>query len=319
MPEYKAPLRDIQFVLDEMLQSEQHYQSLPGCEEATPDMISAILEEGAKFAERVLAPLNQVGDREGCQLTDGEVKTPTGFKEAYQQFVEGGWPSLAHDPEWGGQGLPESIGIVLNEMVGSANWSWSMYPGLSHGAMNTIEAHGTETQKQTYLTRLISGEWTGTMCLTESHCGTDLGMLKTKAEPQADGSYNISGTKIFISAGEHDMADNIVHIVLARLPDAPQGTKGISLFIVPKFLPDSDGNIGERNSLSCGSLEHKMGIHGNATCVMNFDGATGYLIGPENKRSELYVHLYEYCPSGYCAAGAGSYRMGLSELAGLCA
>ncbi len=283
MPEYKAPLRDIQFVLDEMLQSEQHYQSLPGCEEATPDMISAILEEGAKFAERVLAPLNQVGDREGCQLTDGEVKTPTGFKEAYQQFVEGGWPSLAHDPEWGGQGLPESIGIVLNEMVGSANWSWSMYPGLSHGAMNTIEAHGTETQKQTYLTRLISGEWTGTMCLTESHCGTDLGMLKTKAEPQADGSYNISGTKIFISAGEHDMADNIVHIVLARLPDAPQGTKGISLFIVPKFLPDSDGNIGERNSLSCGSLEHKMGIHGNATCVMNFDGATGYLIGPENK------------------------------------
>lgn len=283
MPEYKAPLRDIQFVLDEMLQSEQHYQSLPGCEEASPDMISAILEEGAKFAERVLAPLNQVGDREGCQLTDGEVKTPAGFKEAYQQFVEGGWPSLAHDPEWGGQGLPESIGIVLNEMVGSANWSWSMYPGLSHGAMNTIEAHGTEAQKQTYLTKLISGEWTGTMCLTESHCGTDLGMLKTKAEPQADGSYTISGTKIFISAGEHDMADNIVHIVLARLPDAPQGTKGISLFIVPKFLPDGAGNVGERNSLSCGSLEHKMGIHGNATCVMNFDGATGYLIGPENK------------------------------------
>ncbi len=181
MPEYKAPLRDIQFVLDEMLQSEQHYQNLPGCEEATPDMLGAILEEGAKFAERVLAPLNQVGDREGCQLIEGEVKTPTGFKEAYQQFVEGGWPSLAHDPEWGGQGLPESIGIVLNEMVGSANWSWSMYPGLSHGAMNTIEAHGTETQKQTYLTKLISGEWTGTMCLTESHCGTDLGMLKTKA------------------------------------------------------------------------------------------------------------------------------------------
>lgn len=283
MPEYKAPLRDIQFVLDEMLQSEQHYQKLPGCEEATPDMLGAILEEGAKFAERVLAPLNQVGDREGCQLIDGEVKTPTGFKEAYQQFVEGGWPSLAHDPEWGGQGLPESIGIVLNEMVGSANWSWSMYPGLSHGAMNTIEAHGTEAQKQTYLTKLISGEWTGTMCLTESHCGTDLGMLKTKAEPQADGSYKISGTKIFISAGEHDMADNIVHIVLARLPDAPQGTKGISLFIVPKFMPDAAGNIGERNSLSCGSLEHKMGIHGNSTCVMNFDGATGYLIGPENK------------------------------------
>lgn len=283
MPEYKAPLRDIQFVLDEMLQSEQHYQGLPGCEEATPDMVAAILDEGAKFAERVLAPLNQVGDQEGCQLNDGVVTTPTGFKAAYQQFVEGGWPSLPHDPQWGGQGLPESIGIILNELVGSANWSWSMYPGLSHGAMNTIEAHGTETQKQTYLTKLISGEWTGTMCLTESHCGTDLGMLRTKAEPQTDGSYNISGTKIFISAGEHDMADNIVHIVLARLPDAPQGTKGISLFIVPKFVPDSAGAVGERNSLSCGALEHKMGIHGNATCVMNFDGATGYLIGPENK------------------------------------
>ncbi|MDO6564901.1 acyl-CoA dehydrogenase C-terminal domain-containing protein [Amphritea sp. 1_MG-2023] len=283
MPEYKAPLRDIQFVLNEMLQSEQHYQRLPGCEEATPDMVSAILDEGAKFAERVLAPLNQVGDQQGCQLHDGVVTTPTGFKEAYQQFVEGGWPSLPHDPQWGGQGLPESIGIILNELVGSANWSWSMYPGLSHGAMNTIEAHGSDAQKQTYLTKLISGEWTGTMCLTEAHCGTDLGMLRTKAEPQADGSYHISGTKIFISAGEHDMADNIVHIVLARLPDAPQGTKGISLFIVPKFLPDSDGAIGERNRLSCGALEHKMGIHGNATCVMNFDAATGYLIGPENK------------------------------------
>lgn len=283
MPEYKAPLRDIQFVLDEMLQSEQHYQSLPGCEEATPDMVAAILDEGAKFSERVLAPLNQVGDQEGCQLNDGVVTTPTGFKEAYQQFVEGGWPSLPHDPQWGGQGLPESIGIILNELVGSANWSWSMYPGLSHGAMNTIEAHGTDAQKQTYLTKLISGEWTGTMCLTESHCGTDLGMLRTKAEPQADGSYKISGTKIFISAGEHDMADNIVHIVLARLPDAPQGTKGISLFIVPKFVPDTAGGVGERNRLSCGALEHKMGIHGNATCVMNFDGATGYLIGPENK------------------------------------
>lgn len=283
MPDYKAPLRDIQFVLDEMLESEQHYKSLPGCEEATPDMLSAILEEGAKFSERVLAPLNSVGDREGCQLNEGEVTTPKGFKEAYQQFVEGGWPSLAHDPKWGGQGLPESIGIILNELVGTANWSWSMYPGLSHGAMNTIEAHGTDDQKQTYLTKLISGEWTGTMCLTESHCGTDLGMLRTKAEPQADGSYKISGTKIFISAGEHDMAENIVHIVLARLPDAPAGTKGISLFIVPKFLPEDSGNIGERNSLSCGALEHKMGIHGNATCVMNFDAATGYLIGEQNR------------------------------------
>lgn len=280
MPEYKAPLRDMDFVLNEVLNAEQHYQSLPGCEDATPDMVSAIMEEGAKFAERVLSPLNQVGDQQGCQWSDGAVTTPEGFKDAYQQFVEGGWPSLAHEEEWGGQGLPESIGIIINEMVGTANWSWSMYPGLSHGAMNTLDAHGTDEQKETYLTKLVSGEWTGTMCLTEPHCGTDLGMLRTKADPQEDGSYKLSGTKIFISAGDHDMADNIVHIVLARLPDAPEGTKGISLFIVPKHLPET---LGENNGVSCGSLEHKMGIHGNATCVMNFDDATGYLIGPPNK------------------------------------
>ncbi|KXJ54860.1 MAG: acyl-CoA dehydrogenase, partial [Neptuniibacter sp. Phe_28] len=280
MPEYKAPLRDMSFVLNEVLDAERHYQNLPGCEEATPDMVAAIMEEGAKFSERVLSPLNQVGDQQGCTWNDGVVTTPDGFKEAYQQFVEGGWPSLAHETEWGGQGLPESLGIVLNEMVGTANWSWSMYPGLSHGAMNTLDAHGTDEQKETYLTKLISGEWTGTMCLTEPHCGTDLGMLRTKAEPQADGSYKISGTKIFISAGEHDMADNIIHIVLARLPDAPAGTKGISLFIVPKHLPNA---LNESNGVSCGSLEHKMGIHGNSTCVMNFDGATGYLIGTANK------------------------------------
>lgn len=283
MPEYRAPQRDMQFVLNEVLEIEQHYQSLPGCEDATGDMVNAIMEEGAKFSERVLSPLNQVGDQQGCQFNDGEVTTPEGFKEAYQQFVEGGWPSMTHAPEYGGQGLPESMGIMINEMVGTANWSWSMYPGLSHGAMNTLEAHGTEDQKQTYLTKLVSGEWTGTMCLTEPHCGTDLGLLRTKAEPQADGSYQVTGTKIFISAGEHDMADNIVHIVLARLPDAPAGTKGISLFIVPKFVPTEDGNVGERNGVSCGSIEHKMGIHGNSTCVMNFDSATGYLIGPENR------------------------------------
>ena len=283
MPEYKAPLRDIKFVMNELLNSEQHYANLEGAEDATPDMVDAIIQEGAKFCEQVLSPLNQVGDQEGCTWSEDGVKTPTGFKEAYQQYIEGGWPSMTADPNYGGQGLPHSIGLVVSEMAGTSNWSWGMYPGLSHGATNTIEAHGTEEQKQTYLTKLISGEWTGTMCLTESHCGSDLGTLRTKAEPNADGTYSITGTKIFISAGEHDMAENIVHIVLARLPGAPEGTKGISLFIVPKQLPNEDGSAGERNAVSCGSLEHKMGIHGNATCVMNFDGAKGWLIGPENK------------------------------------
>ena len=283
MPDYKAPLRDLRFVREELLGYSAHYQSLPACRDATPDVVEAILEEGARFCEEVLAPLNRVGDREGCRWSEAGVTTPSGFREAYRRYVEGGWPSLAHAPEYGGQGLPESLGMAVTEMAGSANWAWGMYPGLSQGAMNTLSAHGTAEQKATYLTRLISGEWTGTMCLTEPHCGTDLGLLRTRAEPRDDGSYRISGSKMFISAGEHDLAENIVHIVLARLPDAPPGTRGISLFIVPKFLPGEGGGLGRRNGVRCGSIEEKMGIHGNATCVLNFDDATGFLIGSPHK------------------------------------
>ena len=283
MADYKAPQRDIQFSLFELFDYENHYASVPGCQDATPDVVTAIIEESSKFSENVLWPLNRVGDEEGCKWDDGVVTTPTGFKEAYSQFVEAGWPSMTHNEAHGGQGLPSSLGTVLSEITGSGNWAWGMYPGLSHGCMNTIDAHGTPAQKETYLNKLVAGTWTGTMCLTESHCGTDLGMLRTKAEPNADGSYAVTGTKIFISAGEHDMAENIIHIVLARLPGAPAGTKGISLFIVPKMNLDEAGNIADRNGVKCGSIEHKMGIHGNSTCVMNFDGAKGFLIGAENK------------------------------------
>jgi alkylation response protein AidB-like acyl-CoA dehydrogenase len=283
MPNYRAPQRDIQFVMHEVLAMSDHYKTLQGNEDIDVQTIDAILEEASKFAENVLAPINASGDEQGCTWDDGHVTTPAGFKEAYARYVEGGWPSISHSPSVGGQGLPESLGTMINELSGTSNWSWSMYPGLSHGAMNTIETHGTDAQKTLYLLPLVEGRWTGTMCLTESHCGTDLGLLRTKAEPQADGSYAITGTKIFISAGEHDMVDNIVHIVLARLPGAPEGTKGISLFIVPKVNVNPDGSLGERNQVKCGSLENKMGIHGNATCVMNFDGAKGYLIGPANK------------------------------------
>jgi len=283
MTNYKAPLRDMRFTLFELLDFEGHYQSLPGCEEASLEMINAIMEESAKFSENVLSPLYRIGDEEGCHWIDGEVSTPSGFKDAYEQYVEAGWPSMTCDPEYGGQGLPASLGSITGEMRGTANWAWGMYPGLSQGAMNTIGVHGTEAQKQTYLTKLVEGSWTGTMCLTESHCGTDLGLMRTKAEPNGDDSYNITGTKIFISAGEHDMAENIVHIVLARLPGSPTGTRGISLFIVPKFNLDSDGKVADRNQVRCGSIEQKMGIHGNATCVMNFDGARGFLIGEEHK------------------------------------
>ncbi|EQM65881.1 acyl-CoA dehydrogenase C-terminal domain-containing protein [Pseudomonas solani] len=282
MPEYKAPLRDMRFLIDEVFDFPATYAAI-GASDATPDMVSAILEEGAKFCEQVLSPINRSGDEEECQWNDGVVTTPKGFKEAFAQYVEGGWNGLAADPAYGGQGLPHSLGLIISEMVASSNQSWAMYPGLTHGAMSAIHAHGTEEQKQTYLTRMTEGRWTGTMCLTEPHCGTDLGIIKTRAVPQADGSYAVSGTKIFISAGEHDMSENIVHLVLAKLPDAPAGTKGISLFIVPKFMPAADGAVGARNAVSCGSIEHKMGIKASATCVMNFDSATGYLIGEANK------------------------------------
>ncbi len=329
MPEYKAPLRDIRFALNELLDFESHYAGLPGAEEATPDLVDAILEEGAKFSEQVLSPLNQVGDQQGCQLNDGNVTTAEGFKAAYQQYVEGGWPSLAQNPEFGGQGLPESLGAVISELNGTANWSWTMYPGLSHGAMATLEAHGTDEQKAMFLPRLIEGSWTGTMCLTEPHCGSDLALLRTRAEPQDDGSYSITGTKIFISAGDQDLSENIVHIVLARLPDAPAGTKGISLFIVPKFNVDASGELVDRNSVECGSLEHKMGIHGNATCVMNFDGARGYLIGPANKglrcmftfmnNARLFIAQQGVCHAELSYQGALSYareRLQMRSLSG---
>ncbi|MDP6414660.1 MAG: acyl-CoA dehydrogenase C-terminal domain-containing protein [Gammaproteobacteria bacterium] len=277
MPDYKAPIRDIQFTLYDVLGAEQHYQRI-GAVEASRDLVDAILTEGGKFAEEVLSPLNQLGDRQGCKFENGLVTTPTGFKEAYAQYVAGGWPSLAGNPVYGGQGLPESLSVVIYELISTANWAWGMYPGLSHGAKLTLAAYGTEEQKQLYLNKLTSGEWTGTMCLTESHCGTDLGLLKTRAEPQVDGSYRITGTKIFISAGDHDMAENIVHIVLARLPDAPGGTRGISLFIVPKLDPTT----AQSNNVVCGSIEHKMGIKASATCVMNFEDSQGYLVGELN-------------------------------------
>ncbi|MCU1749244.1 acyl-CoA dehydrogenase C-terminal domain-containing protein [Pseudomonas sp. 6D_7.1_Bac1] len=282
MPEYKAPLRDMRFLIDHVFDFHANYAAL-GATDASPDMVNAILEEGAKFCENVLAPLNRSGDEEGCHFDNGVVTTPKGFKQAFAQYVEGGWHGLAADPTYGGQGLPISLGLVISEMVGSSNTSWGMYPGLTHGAMSAIHAHGTEAQKQTYLTKLTAGQWTGTMCLTEAHCGTDLGIIKTRAVPQADGSYAVTGSKIFISAGEHDMSDNIIHLVLAKLPDASAGTKGISLFIVPKFLPDAQGEAGERNGVSCGSIEHKMGIKASATCVLNFEGAKGFLIGEANK------------------------------------
>ena len=312
MGQYIAPLRDMQFVLHELLDVTSELKALPAHAEVDAEIINQLLEEGGKFTSKVLFPLNHVGDREGCRLdsTTHEVATPTGFKEAYRQFVDAGWPALTCDPEYGGQGLPIVVYNSFSEMLNSSNQAWYMYPGLSHGAYECLHEHGTPEQKALYLPKLVSGQWTGTMCLTEPHCGTDLGLLRSKAEPQTDGSYKITGGKIFISAGEHDMAENIVHLVLARLPDAPPGTKGISLFIVPKFIPNRDGTLGVRNTITCGALEEKMGIHGNSTCQMNLDEATGWMIGqPHKGLNAMFVMM------NAARLGVGMQGLGLTEVA----
>jgi alkylation response protein AidB-like acyl-CoA dehydrogenase len=283
MIHYKAPITDMKFVLEEVLDIYSHYEKYSDYEEVNPELVNMILTECGKFCEAELAPINQSGDKEGCTWKDGKVTTPAGFKEAYQKYTDGGWQGIAHPVEFDRQGLPPSIGVIRTEMIGTANWSWSMYPGLSLGAMDTIIEHGCETLKNTYLPKLTQGVWSGTMCLTEPQCGSDLGLIKTKAIPMNDGSYEITGSKMFISAGEHDLVENIIHIVLARLPDAPKGTRGISLFVVPKILVNEDTSLGDANFVSCSSIEDKMGIKASSTAVLNFDNAKGYLIGELNQ------------------------------------
>ncbi|MFT4995045.1 MAG: alkylation response protein AidB-like acyl-CoA dehydrogenase [Paraglaciecola sp.] len=306
---YKAPLTDIKFLLNDVFNYASRYQKHPEFAEATPDLIDAILTECARFSENELLPLNQSGDQEGCTFDRGKVSTPKGFKEAYKQYVAGGWQSLSHKEMYGGQGLPPSLGVMTSEITGSANWAWTMYPGLSHGAINTIEAHGSAQQKTRYLLPLIQGTWTGTMCLTEPQCGTDLGQVKTKAMPNGDGTYAITGSKIFISAGEHDLTENIIHIVLARLPGAPEGTRGISLFIVPKMKVNESGDCSESNHVVCGSIEDKMGIKGSSTAVLNFDNAEGLLLGPENKGLECMFTFMNTARVGTALQGVCSAEL----------
>ncbi len=315
MPTYQPPLRDMHFVLHEVFHVADELKAMPAHAETDADTINAVLEEAGKFAAEVAFPLNISGDTEGCKhdVATHSVTTPKGFKEAYATYVEGGWPALSCDPQYGGQGLPHVVNQCLYEMLNSANQAWTMYPGLSHGAYEALLAHGTDEQKKTYLPKLVSGEWTGTMCLTEPHCGTDLGLLRTKAEPvegAPEGTYKITGNKIFISAGEHDVAPNIVHLVLARLPDAPKGSKGISLFVVPKFNVNADGSLGARNPIYCTGLEHKMGIHANATAQIAIDGAVGTLVGqPHKGLAAMFVMM------NAARLGVGNQSLGLTEVA----
>ena len=310
MGQYNAPLGDMSFILHELLEVEAAYKELHPEGGFTRDLIDQVLGQGAKFASEVIFPLNHTGDVEGCRLEGGKVTTPRGFKEAYTRFCEAGWPSIASDPAYGGQGVPHAVGYALEEMLNSANHAWAMYPTLTHGAYGALYVNGTEEQKQLYLPNFVAGRWTGTMCLTEPQAGSDLGLVRTRAEPDSDGAYSITGTKIFVSSGEHDMSENIVHLVLARLPGAPPGSKGISLFIVPKFIPDSQGTLGARNTIECTALEHKLGIHGNATCVMNLEGAKGFLVGePHRGLQGMFVMM------NAARLGVGMQGLGLTEVA----
>lgn len=309
MKTFKTPINDIRFINYEVLDSLSEYRKNPAYDEVSKDLIDAIASECAKFAENVIFPLNQSGDEQGCRYEDGKVTTPAGYKAAYQQWLEGGWQGLSHPEEYGGQGLPQSLGVMKAEIVGTANWAFGMYPGLSLGAMNTLMLHGDEQQKSLYLSKLTSGDWMGTMCLTEAHCGSDLGQIKTKAEENADGSYTLSGTKIFISSGDHDLTENIIHIVLARIPGSPEGTKGISLFIVPKYLVNEKGECGDFNQVNTGSIEKKMGIHASSTCVLNFDGAKGFLLGEVNKGVSAMFTFMNTARIGTAIQGIGAAEL----------
>ncbi len=309
MTHYTAPIADLKFLFEDVFDFYSLYQKYPAYQEANKDLVEMIMSECAKFCEAELSPLYQSGDKEGCHFDKGQVTTPEGFKQAYQAYIEAGWQGLSHPEEYGGQGMPQSVGLIRTEMMATANWAWGMYPGLSLGALNTLLEHASDEQKQLYAPKLTSGEWSGTMCLTEAHCGSDLGQIRTKAVPQADGSYAISGSKIFISAGEHDLTENIIHIVLAKLPDAPKGTRGISVFIVPKVLVNEDGSLAENNQVSCGSIEDKMGIKASATAVLNFDNAVGYLIGELNKGLEYMFTFMNTARIGTAMQGVSSAEL----------